>query len=71
ELYIKIKPQLSSNIESLKIYSIDGKLVESRDKLESVQGEINVDISRLRSAIYFMNVITEDDRQATYKILVK
>ena len=71
ELFIRVKPQLSSSIESLKIYSIDGKLVESKNKLESVQGEINVDISRLKSAIYFMNVITQDGRQATYKVLVK
>ncbi|MDU8885506.1 T9SS type A sorting domain-containing protein [Yeosuana sp. MJ-SS3] len=71
ELFIKVNSQLSSKIESLKIYSIEGKLIESRNQLTAIQGEIAIDISRLRSAFYFMTVTAEDARQATYKILVK
>ena len=71
ELFIKVSPQLSSKIESLKIYTIEGKLVESRNNLKATNGEIEVNISGLRSSLYFMTITSEDAQQATFKILVK
>ncbi|HMC02138.1 MAG TPA: malectin domain-containing carbohydrate-binding protein, partial [Flavobacteriaceae bacterium] len=70
KLFIKTRNELSSNIKSLKFYSIEGKLVKD-EKVETINDRITVDISKLRSAFYFMTITSDDAQQATYKILVK
>ncbi len=71
ELFIKAKGELSSSIKSIKIYSIDGKLVKDKNNVGTQQGKISVDISNLKSAMYFMTVTSENAEQTTYKVLVK
>jgi len=71
ELFIKAKGELSSSIKSIKIHAIDGKLVKNVNNIESRNGEFSINISNLKSALYFMTVVSEDGIQATYKILVK
>ena len=71
ELFIKTKGVLASSIKSIKIHSIDGKLVKDLNTIETLNGKISVDISNLNSSLYFMTVTSEEIGQATYKILVK
>lgn len=69
---LNIKLNRSSfGLQSIKINSIDGKLVKRLNVEGSYSEAIRVDISDLRSAMYFMTIISEDDRQANYKFVVK
>jgi len=67
KLFIK-KNQSSYQIKSIRINSIDGKLVKS---VSALNGNNSLDISNLSGALYFMTVTSEDDYKATYKFLVK
>jgi hypothetical protein len=70
-LYIQTKGNLASNIQSIKIHAIDGKLVKYENNVNSINGRISLDISNLKSAMYFMTVTSKDAERATYKVLVK
>jgi len=71
KVFIKANATLASNIQSIKIHAVDGKLVKNENNAETIDGKISIDISNLKSAMYFMTVTSEDEEQGTYKILVR
>ena len=66
-LYIKV--QNNADIESAKIYSLDGKLIMER-KIDSSNSEILINISEISSGSYVLNLVTLDGNRYS-KLIIK
>lgn len=69
---ITIKKASDFLIKAIKLYTIDGKMVLSTSMSNQQESEqhIVIDVSSLKNALYFMDVIGENGHKSTYKILV-
>ena len=66
-LYIKV--QNNADLESAKIYSLDGKLIMER-KIDSSNSEILINISEISSGSYVLNLVTLDGNRYS-KLIIK
>ncbi|TWO32879.1 T9SS type A sorting domain-containing protein [Seonamhaeicola sediminis] len=65
---LKFKTLSSSNV-GIRVYDLQGKLVLNSAS-KSINNLVNVDISSLRSGLYFLNVLA-DENEITKKLIVK
>ncbi|WP_191859211.1 T9SS type A sorting domain-containing protein [Hanstruepera ponticola] len=66
---IKSEP---SQIKSITLYTLEGKMImkQSISNQDSNNENIIVDVSSLKNALYFMDVIDQNDYKKTFKVLV-
>ena len=69
---ITIKKNANLSIKSITLYSIDGKIILNKivSNQEVNNDQVYVDVSSLKNALYFMDVIDENDHKKSFKILV-
>jgi len=60
----------NSNIESIKIHTVDGKLIQQYNTINLINNLIQIDTSKLNRAMYFATIISSNKEVATYKIMV-
>ncbi|WP_123912683.1 T9SS type A sorting domain-containing protein [Hanstruepera neustonica] len=70
--YITIKNNSEAVIESIVIYTIEGKMVLNTDMtdLQKTDQSISVDVTSLKNALYFMDIFDDNGHKKTYKVLV-
>ncbi len=60
----------NTNIESVKIHTVDGKLIQQYNSINLINNLIKLDTSKLNHAMYFATIISSNKEVATYKIVV-
>ena len=70
KLFIKLD-QSAINLSSIKIYSIQGKLVKVFSEFNAKNNTIPLDISGLSNSLYFMTITTDRGNSIFYKLIVK
>lgn len=69
---LHIKTNMTSNLEEIRFYSLDGKLVFNEEEINMSLGHFIIDTTRILSnGMYLMTVITKSGEKATYKVLIE
>ncbi|REE24897.1 poly(beta-D-mannuronate) lyase [Winogradskyella pacifica] len=66
---LNIKVYNHTNIESFKLYSIDGRLI-LKGKTETINSVINIDVSKVVSGNYILKLSSQDGRSISKGIIV-
>lgn len=69
---ITINKSEAFQIKTITLYTLEGKLImkKSISKQNPNNENINIDVSSLKNALYFMDVIDQNDYRKTFKVLV-
>ena len=59
-----------SEIDNIKIFSIDGKLIQQYNSINLNNNLIKLDTSKLKQAMYFVTITSKENELATFKMIV-
>ena len=68
-LNIKLNASLTE-IDNIKIFSIEGKLIQQYDAINLNNNHIKLDTSVLKQAMYFVTITSTENELATFKLIV-
>lgn len=65
-----IKTNTASEIKGINIHSIDGKLIQQIEDINTVANQIAIPVQHLEEALYFLTITSVENEVATFKVLI-